>query len=170
MNSRFRSARSPRRYQRGAALIVALVLLTVLALLGGVTAAQMGSGQKAVNNFQFREEAMSAALTAIEQVISSDFTSSPDSDQIDVDVNNDDKTDITVAIDKPVCIESTTAAGTSTGTSVCSVGICDAVSGQKQTLWEITATATDSLTGAKVKVVQGVRVLLGDATASTVCP
>jgi hypothetical protein len=35
--------------------------------------------------------------------------------------------------------------------------------------WDIDATVTDNATGAKVRVRQGIRVLLSDAQKTTVC-
>lgn len=65
------------RHQRGATLIVGLIMLVLITLM--VTSAFMLSNTnlKAVGNMQFRDEAIAAANVAIERIVSDDFTLAP---------------------------------------------------------------------------------------------
>jgi hypothetical protein len=72
-----------------------LVLLTLVV----TTAFMMSSGNlKAVGNMQFRDEAIAAANMAIEQVISSDFTTLPVNVPVSVDIDQDGINDYQVAV------------------------------------------------------------------------
>ncbi len=62
------------RFQKGTALVVSLVMLTLITLLV-ITALNLGMANfRSVSNTQFRDEAIAAANFAINQVVSSNFT------------------------------------------------------------------------------------------------
>ena len=82
-----------RRAQRGATLIVGLIMLVLLTLVA-TSAFMLSTGNlKAVGNMQFRNEATAAANMAIEQMISSAFTNAPTGETIPVDIDNNGSTD-----------------------------------------------------------------------------
>lgn len=90
--------------QRGAALFVSLIMLVVITLFV-VAAINMSTiNLRITANTQARQEAIAAAQQAIEQVISRNFTTSPQATSITVNLHNDQsKADYTVAVAKPTC-------------------------------------------------------------------
>jgi hypothetical protein len=100
--------KSPARPQRGAALFISLVMLVVITLFV-LSAINMSTVNLRVTaNSQARSEGIAAAQQAIEQVISKDFTTDPQEASIPVSLRVDQtKTDYTVAIPKPTCINAT---------------------------------------------------------------
>ena len=156
------------KQQRGAVLVVGMILLGVIMLMvaGGF---MMGSTNlKAVSNQQFRNEAIAASSVAIEQVTGTPFTDSPKSEEVLVDLNKDDTTDYTVAIGKPECVEATVAETTAPSSESLHPGIATAQTWN--TVWDIGATVVDETSGANVTVHSGVRVLLSKTEKEAVCP
>lgn len=155
------------RAQRGATLIVGLIMLVLLTLV--VTSAFMLStgNLKAVGNMQFRNEAAAAANKAIEQVLGSDFTKAPGAEQVNVDINNDGSTDYVVDVAKPTCIRASVAAAAAKSSLK-----LPAMSTQSywNTVWDIDATVSDAVSGASIRIRQGVRVLLTQSQKDSVCP
>lgn len=146
-----------RRTQQGATLIVGLIMLVLLTLV--VTSAFMlSSGNlKSVGNMQFRDEAIAAANVAIEQIISSDFTTLPVSSTIPVDIDQDGTNDYTVNVMTPVCVQ---AVSISTSIATLSGVTSDVPSTiDYNTVWDIEARviSTENTTGAAVTIWQGVR-------------
>ncbi len=66
--------RSP---QRGATLIIGLIMIVLISLIVINAFTLSSSNFKSVVNMQIRDEASAAANQAVEQVIGSDFTSTP---------------------------------------------------------------------------------------------
>lgn len=163
MNSR--SARA----QRGAVLVVGLILLVMITLMT-VTAQNVSTiNLKTVGNMQFRDESIAAANRAIAQVLSSPFTGAPVAQAINVDIDNDDDTDYVVSVARPVCLSSTQT----TNPAPTSVSLGSALSSQSMwtTTWDLDASVTGSnVGGAVVRVHCGVRVLLSEAEKNAVCP
>lgn len=162
------------RAQRGAALVVGLIMLTLITVMVTSAFTMSSTDLKSVGNLQWRDEATAAANKAIEQVIGSPFTNAPGAQQVDVDINNDGVTDYTVALAKPACVDSSQIAGLSAPPSSVSLGSAFSVSTSDfyQTIWDIDATVTDlagGATGASVHVRQGVRVLLSQTQYNAVC-
>jgi hypothetical protein len=156
--------------QRGATLIVGLVMLAVMMLLVVSAFTLSTTNVKSVGNMQFRNEAVAAASKAIEQVIDSPFTIAPTADQISVDLNNDGKVDYEVAIEAPTCIRGSKIAasgGAGKGSSI-TLGLPTTPS-TYNTIWDVFATVTDTTTGASARVHQGVSVLLSQSQYSAVC-
>lgn len=156
------------RSQRGATLVIGLIMLVLITLV--VTSAfTLSSGNlKAVTNMQFRNEAMAAANKAIEQVIGSNFAKAPVAEEIIVDIDNDPATpNYKVDIAQPVCIRASVALSPAQS----SVKL-PAMSNQSHwnTVWDLDATVTDVVSGASTRIRQGVRVLLTQSQKNAVCP
>ncbi|MCY1280969.1 hypothetical protein D9M68_345450 [compost metagenome] len=152
--------------QRGAALIVALVMMLLMTLMVTGAFSLSGSNLKAVGNMQNRNEAIAAANVAIERVMSSAFTNAPVAESLNIDLDNDNRTDYVVAMAAPTCLR-VTAAPSSTPSSASLPGLSSA---RWNTVWNLDARVDDAATGASVHVRSGVRVLLTDAQKNVVCP
>lgn len=163
--------RSGKPLQRGATLIVGLIMLAVITLLVSSAFNLSTTNLKAVGNMQRRAEAVAAANKALEQVISSPFTTTPTADEINVDINNDGSNDYVVAIAAPTCVMASRvsqSSGAGTASSL-SLGLPAAVTFYN-TIWDIDATVSDVAgSSASVRVRQGIRVLLNETQYSAVC-
>jgi Tfp pilus assembly protein PilX len=160
------------RAQRGATLVVGLIMLVLITLV--VTSAFMLStgNLRAVGNMQFRNEAIAAANAATEEVLNSlltgGSTAQPPGQVIQVDINNDGEFDYDVTIQPPVCVRASKAApGYS---SSLALGKTMSTSSFWNTVWDIQADVDDGATSASVTVRQGVRVLLSESQKASVCP
>lgn len=135
-----------RSSERGAVLIIALVLLVVLTLFVVSSTRIAGGNMRIVNNVQSRQAVDQLSQTALEQVISgvAPFYS-PNSS---VTVSAPSGTVITVG--NRTCVRATPATGYS------------AVSGisPEDTFWNVPIRVTDSVTGASTSTAQGVRIRL----------
>jgi Tfp pilus assembly protein PilX len=146
---------SSRKAQRGATLVVGLIMLVLLTLV--MTSAYMlSSGNlKAVGNMQFRDEAIAATNAAIEQIISSDFTTLPVSSTILVDIDQDGTDDYSVAVQTPVCIQAVPISGGVANLSGVTSGVPSST--DYNSVWDIEARVNSTTTGAAVIIRQGVR-------------
>jgi len=156
------------RAQRGATLIVGLIMLVLITLM--VTSAFMLStgNLKAVGNMQFRSEAIAAANVVIEQVLSSPFTTAPEAQpNIPVDINNDGVDDYFVSIATPTCVRATIALPASA--SSITLGPAMSAASHWNTIWDIDAVVNDPVSGASIRIRQGVRVLLLQSQKNLVC-
>lgn len=151
--------------QRGAALVVAMIMLLLFTLLlsGAFTLSTVNL--KAVGNMQMREEALAAANAVIEQVLSTDFVGTGAQSGIGWDVNNDGTDEYLVSVEEPECIRATLAESTAAS----SVNLAALSSMTWNTVWQIQGTATDAANGTSVTVREGVRVLLTNAQKNTHC-
>jgi Tfp pilus assembly protein PilX len=156
------------RAQRGATLIVGLIMLALITVMVTTAFTLSNTNLKAVGNMQFRNEAVAAVNKAIEQVVGSPFTVSPAAELIETDINNDGTPDYSVAVAAPVCMRATPA-GTTTKSSL-SLGKSMSQVTDWNTVWEITATATDPASGASVRARSGVRVVRSQSQKNTECP
>ncbi|MBS4011749.1 MAG: hypothetical protein KGZ72_13470 [Roseovarius sp.] len=154
--------------QRGATLIVAVIVLMLITMTVISAFRVSKSHTQAVANVQFRDEALAAANLVMEDVISL-----PNVETLkladgsiplrNVDINLDGINDFQIALSAPKCIRE--EAGS------CSVG-CESdqdspqVGSQSYVLWEIEAEVTDVSTGANVSVVQGFRQQVSTVPAS----
>ncbi|MBI5658208.1 MAG: pilus assembly protein [Nitrosomonadales bacterium] len=175
--------------QRGATLVVGLVMLVVLTLLV-LSAIRSGNvNMRIVGNMQAQEETANASVQAIEEVISTNFTADPSavSAVIAVDINNDGEADYDANITTPVCkanlavtnanLDPANPADASCISSAAArdTGLRDmrkaaVVTGQSwcyQQEWEVRAQVTDDRTGATAASRQGVSLRV---PAGTVCP
>ena len=157
--------------QRGATLVVGLIMLVLITVMVASAFTLSSTNMKSVGNMQFRDEAIAAANKAIEQVLSSPFTSSPAGQSINVDINGDGKTDYEVVFDVPTCISDSEMVISGAAPSSVSLGSTFAVAGSTfyQTIWDLSAHVTDGVSGASVHVREGVRVLLTQAQFNAVC-
>jgi Tfp pilus assembly protein PilX len=144
-----------RKKQRGVALVIGMIFLVLLTLLV-VSAVNTGSvNLRITSNMQARDEARAVAQQAIEKFVSNyaNFYPTPQTyANVDYDINNDGGFEYKVSIPAPVCKG---AAHQIPGRSI------DCENGVKSglycwdTLWEVTATASDTKTGVSQQVTQG---------------
>ncbi len=155
--------------QRGAALVVGLIMLVLVTVMLISALVMSTSGFRSVSNMQFREEAIAAANRAIDQVIGSPFMLTPEEETISVDIDNDGDQDYSVDIDEPVCISATQAFGADPSSLQVSPSLT--VSSTWNTVWDIRATvnADENAGGAAIVVRAGVRALLSEADKDAVC-
>jgi hypothetical protein len=123
-----------------------------------------------MTNMQFRSEAIAAANQAIEQVISSPFTTAPAAEAINVDIDNDTDTDYVVQVAVPQCVYAAQAFGADP--SSLSLPSTMTVASTWNTVWDLDASVAgaSNVGGAEVRVRSGVRVLLSEAEKDAVCP
>ena len=144
-----------RNRQRGVALVIGMIMLVLLTLLV-ISAINSGSiNLRITSNMQAQDEARAVAQQALEKFVSnySNFYPTPASyPNVDYDINNDTVADFKVSVAAPVCKG---AAHQIPGRSI------DCENGVKSglycwdTLWEVSATASDGKTGVSQKVTQG---------------
>jgi len=175
--------------QRGAALIVGLIMLVLITLTVAAAFTVSTSNLKSVGNMQTRNEAVAAANRAIEEVAASLLPPNADGSPSMVapaatvslvDINNDGKTDYTVQIAAPTCVRATKASGGGGSNSGGPGGITgggssggsglEALPDQYNSVWDISTTVTDAASGASIAVRQGVRALLSQAQFDALCP
>ena len=185
-----------RNRERGATLIVSLIMLLLITLLA-VSSFTLGKGSlQIVGNMQQRNQAFSAAQGAVAAVISStQFTATPGNaipvnavpaycaaaaNTTCADVNGDGAPDINVAVN-PTCdsiqpIAVTQLDFTNPNDAGCLIGASQdfGVVGASNndsmcsnSVWDIQASATDAMSGANYVVDQGVAVRV---PSTTVCP
>lgn len=155
------------RAQRGATLIISLIMLVLITLMVFSSFSLSSSNLKSVGNVQLYEEAVASANEAIELVLSSAFADAPVAQSINVDINKDGTTDYVVAIAVPTCVRA--LAGAAAGPSDVELPATLSTGSTWNTEWNITATITDAASGAVVTVVQGVRVLQSAAQKEAAC-
>lgn len=159
-------------HQRGAiTILIALIMLVVITVMVTTAFSLSTINLKAVGNAQVREEALAAAHIVIEQTVASPFALDPNSaavTDLPIDIYNGpiDGDEYLVTLAAPRCVRAVQAA-VSTASSVTLPGMTSVSA--YNTIWELDATATEVTTGAKVRVKQGVRVLLNEIERNTVC-
>ena len=144
-------------YQRGATLMVGLIMLVVITLMVISSFTLSGGNLTAVGNVQHRNEAIAAANFAIEQTININFAAIDPANYpsiLNVDIDQDNTDDYIVNINLPICLKA--------GPAPVNVGALSGVnsnvqnSGDFLTLWEINVTAQNLATGASVVAKQGI--------------
>jgi len=149
-----RSSIGRMRKQRGATLVISLVFLVVLTLLA-ISGINTGIiSLRTANNAQISLEAQMAAQQQVELVLNSmtSFTTVAAADTTtNVDMNGDGTNDYAVVIKPPRCLSIAAAPGYS---------YAFAGSAPKDTVWEVIATASDTVFGSSVTMRQGVKVRL----------
>ena len=171
------------RRQRGVTLFVALVLLVMVTLLAVSSFRVSNTNLKVVASMQGKGEAVAAAQTAIEQVLSSAaFAADPvavAAVPIAIDLNGDGTADYSVSLNpKPACLKArpTNPADLDItkdsdrpcfGTAL--IGQANLATSCAETIWEVTATTKDSLTSAETMVRQGVSMRTSTTEAETSC-
>jgi Tfp pilus assembly protein PilX len=135
--------RGPRQ-QRGAVMIVSLVILMIITLFV-VSSVNMTSGDlRIIGNFQRKMMLTQSVQQAIEEVLSNVANFNAPVVQT-ITVNG-----IAVTVNAPQCLGTQTATGY---TAVNNITLYD-------TNWAVSASATDVLTGATATINQGVRIRL----------
>lgn len=150
---------TPLHAQRGAALIVGLIMLLLITVMVTSAFTMSTTNLQSVGNMQFRDDAIAAANKATEQVLSSPFTTALVAQTINVDLNNDGTTDYEVDFDAPTCVgdrEIVIAGAAPSSVTLPSLSLPGSTF--YQTVWDLSASVTDPVSGAKVRVRQGVRV------------
>jgi Tfp pilus assembly protein FimT len=190
---------APSFRQRGATLIVALIVLVLLTLFA-VNSFNIGKGSlQTVGNAQSRNEAMAAAQQAVEEAVSTTrLFKSPGAVILGdpaceggapntqcVDVNGDGNTDVTVRLDpQPTCVGANAILNNALDPSNpndagCfiqagqSFGVAGANTGSSlcaDSLWDVNARADDTVTGASYTVTQGVGVRVAADDIAANCP
>ena len=153
--------------QRGITLFVGLIMLVLITLMVTSAFTLSTTNLKSVGNMQAKDEAIAAANQAIEQVLSSPFTTAPTAEEINVDINNDGTTDYMASIAQPVCVRASLD-DLSVKSSI-PLGPALQKSNSYNTVWDIVATVEDAKTGAKTIVQAGTRVLLTESQKNAVC-
>lgn len=162
--------RNQSRSERGAALVVGLIMLVLITVML-IAALNLGTANfRSVSNMQFREEAIAASNRAIEVVIGSDFTNPPTAQDIDVDADNDGTVDYLVNIAVPECVQATVAEEFARSEKDLGPGLSAASTWN--TVWDIEASVDPdgNAGGAAVVVHAGVRKLLTQTQRDNLCP
>jgi hypothetical protein len=162
-------ALSPR--EGGATLVISLIMLTLITVLVTNAFTMSVTDVQSVTNRQLRGEAIAAANKAIEQIVSSPFTTAPTAESIEVDIDNDERIDYRVDFAAPRCVSASPISGSGVPPSSLSLGSAFAVSttDHYQTVWDLDGTVLHAASGTSVRVRQGVRVLLTQAQFDDVC-
>ena len=145
--------------QRGVATIFVAMIMLIFITLMVATAYNLST-------VQIRDEAIAAAQKAIELAISGTFWNPAIEQNFDIDINNDTVNDYQVRIAVPTCQRATKAILTTTS-SVTLPGFSSAAAWN--TVWVLDATATEDISGTRVRVRHGVRVLMSNADKNLYC-
>jgi len=180
--------------QRGATLLVALIMLVVLTLFVVSALNTSKTNLQVVGNMQAKSEALAAGQESLESVLSSTaFISSPTNavlvpcgaaNRLCTDVTGDGVADyITVLNPVPACVtvqpiknanldlDNSEDLGCSSGQQQ-QFGVSGAATGDSlcsNTVWEITTETTGVNSGASVKLIQGVGVRISTDDAASSC-
>ena len=168
LQTRRRLRRQTSGTQRGATLVVGLIMLVLITLIVTSAFTLSLSNLKSVGNMQVREEALAAANQAVEQLISAPFTDALGAQEFKVDINKDGNDDNTVAVAVPTCIRALKAV--TAAPSDVELPVVMSTGSTWNTEWDIDAAVTDLASGAAVRVRQGVRVLLSQTQKDAACP
>jgi hypothetical protein len=153
--------------QRGVVTIFVAMILLILITLMVVTAFSLSTmNLKAVGNVQTRNEAIAAAEKSIELAIDGSFWESAIVQEFDIDVDHDTRDDYRVTIAVPTCVRATRV-----NLSVVHSEELIKFGGASgwNTIWDLDATAVDQGSGTRVRVRQGVRVLMSNTNKDLYC-
>lgn len=169
--------------QQGVTLFVALVLLVMVTLLAVSSFRVSNTNLKVIASMQGRGEAIAAAQDAIEAVLSNAaFADNPAlvaATPIAVDLTGAGKNEYSVTLNPaPTCLKArpTNPADLDItkpedrpcfGTAL--VGQATLATSCAETIWEIVATTTDSVTSASTTVRQGVSMRTSTTEAQSAC-
>lgn len=151
-----------RNRQRGATLLVGLIVLVIMTLVVISAIRTSSTDLRIVGNVQIEEEAVTAAQQGIEEVLSNpNFTLTPPTSR---QINGY----TVVFTPAPQCLRYEKALKTDPGLPEECLGsagltLC------YWTVWDIAAEATSNVSGAKSTVHQGVRLLASLDSAITYC-
>jgi len=183
------------RRQRGATLIIALIMLVLLTLFAVSSLNTANTNLRVVGNMQAKNEAINYAQEAIEKTISTtQFIANPANaiptpcgapNTLCGDVNNDGTPEFTITlVPQPRCItvrpkpnaeldliNNPEDLGCSAGQQQ-QFGVAGAVTGNSlcsETVWEIKAKSVDNSSGATATVTQGIGIRISADDAGTSC-
>jgi Tfp pilus assembly protein PilX len=155
------------RRQRGATLVMAMIMVMLLSLLLVGAFNLSNTNLKTVGNMQWRDESVAAANQVLEQVVSSTFYNATTDQTFSVDIDKNGSTDYSVVVSPATCIRAVQTADESPsdvelGTSMSSGAFWN-------TYWDIKATVTDPTSGTSIVVREGVRVQMSATEKNTRC-
>jgi len=130
--------------QRGMTLLVVLVMLVVITLLGIASIRISGSNLLVVGNMQSRKLVENYGLQAIEQVMNSIAPFNAPTSAVAVTV----PAGLAVSVINRTCTFSAPAAGTSAVSPIA----------PEDNNWEFSVSVSDSFTGARTTMLQGVKI------------
>lgn len=165
-----------RRSQHGITLVIGLIMLVLITLVVTTAFSLSTTNLRSVGNMQVRDEAIAATNSAIEDLMGDISSANPPSDLAGdarladqaIDIDNDGTADYTVTFDDPmVCIRASQAINESLSSVTLPVTLSS--SAYWNSIWEISATATDDRSGATVRIHEGIRVLLTQAQKDDLC-
>ena len=160
------------RGERGVVLLVALIMLLLVTIMGVVAASQVQNNLKVVYNAEARSAARNAALTAIQEAIATpgflegeqafSFGCNGSSYTRCLDLTGEGvENDIVIELSRPACISASPLRNSQlnalTDPEDASCFTPGLYSLCAEALWEVTALARDTATGAKVRVRQGLQ-------------
>lgn len=150
--------------QRGAVLIVALIMIVLISLVVVSAFNLSTSNLKAVGNVQYRAEAVTAANSAIETVLTGTFlTALNTTTTINVDLDKDGTNEYVVSVKIPLCPVRAARVSLDSPSGYETTGGVASAAGTYITDWDLEATVSDTATGAKAVVLEGVRLPMGEA-------
>ena len=171
MTSRLLPGRILRSRQRGATLIIGLIMLVLITLVVVSAFTLSSSNLKSVGNVKVRDESLAAASQVIETLISSGgtpFYNGTSTVTYTVDINKDTVADYSVVVAPPLCVGSKQASDAAPSDVELPVALQSGA--EWNTDWDIDAKVSDLRgSGATVSVREGVRVRLSQAQKSAVC-
>lgn len=132
-----------RRSQRGATLVVVLIMLVILTLFGISAINLSSSNLKVVGNMQARKQTEAVGLQEVETVMNSMIFFSSPLNKVTTSANGYDR-----EISKRVCLYSAAASGYSAVQPIV----------PEDNQWDFRVTVTDTLTGAKARIWQGAKI------------
>ena len=147
--------------QQGATLVIALIMLVIITLFAVTMVRISNSSMQVVGNMQVQRSLEATAQQATENKISSvtffndavdgvgQFASNASSVVSSVNGTN-------VTLQKPVCVGQKEASGYSLGSPLT----------PQDNVFEVKATATDSVTGASVELAQGFKIRMTTGTCN----
>ncbi|MFN2644775.1 MAG: PilX N-terminal domain-containing pilus assembly protein [Burkholderiales bacterium] len=130
--------------QRGATLLVVLVMLVVLTLFAVAVINLSSMNAKAVGNMQQRKNAEIVAQGAVEQVLNTSANFYARTAPVTVST----PTGFAISVGNRVCVASTAATGFSLVQQIV----------PEDTFWEFQVTVSDSVSGANTVVHQGAKI------------
>ena len=171
---------SPARAERGAVLVVGLIVLMLITVMVAAAFKFSTYNLKSVGNMQAHNEAIAAANKAIELVINSrrfDIAQVAEPTQ-SIDVDNDTVADYLVNIAAPVCVKATRNSSTGENKSEMKANLdgtfSDPNSGATIVLYnvifDIDAVSTSVASGARVRIHQGISRSLSQSQCDAACP
>lgn len=171
MTSSLFTGRASRNRQRGATLIIGLIMLVLITLIVVSAFTLSSTNLKSVGNVQARDESLAAASQVIETLISTGstpFYNNGNTMTYTVDINKDSVADYSVAVAPALCVGARYASDPAPS----DVELPAALQGGADwnTDWDIDAKVSDLKgSGAAMSVREGVRVRMSQSQKSLVC-